>query len=135
MDPIQEELLQADAKGPKEPLPIPEELPILPLSGIVLFPDIIAPLLVGKENYVRLVDEAVLGDKLIGVVAQKKSDEEQEPSPDNLFSVGTAAKVLKMMKLPTGGVSFIIQGISRIKVEQYEKTRAGCPLRPARPLR
>ena len=122
MDPTQGELLQSESRETKESVSVPEELPILPLSGIVLFPDIVAPLMVGRENYVRLIDEAVLGDRLIGVVAQKQSEDEREPSPEGLFSVGTAAKILKMIKLPTGGVNFIVQGISRIRIEGYEKT-------------
>jgi ATP-dependent Lon protease len=84
MDPIQEALLPPEPKEARGSVSIPEELPILPLSGLVLFPDIVAPLIVGKENYIQLIDEAVLGDKMIGVVAQKKQEEELESILDGL---------------------------------------------------
>ena len=99
--------------------PIPEELSILPLSGLVLFPQIIAPLMVQQESFVRLVDEAVVEERLIGVVANRAGEGEEEPSPEGLYPVGTVARVLKMMKLPTGGVSFLVQGVSRIRIGEY----------------
>ncbi len=121
MDSFQGEIVDTQPKQQeREAAPIPDALPLLPLSGLVLFPDIVAPLMVGREDYVRLVEEAVLGEKLIGVVAQRT--QEQEPSPESLFSVGTAARILKMMKLPTGGLSFIAQGIARIRIVSFETT-------------
>ncbi len=119
MDPQSESLKgQFEITDPKE-TPIPEEIPILPLSGIVLFPQIIAPFMVSQENFVQLVDDAVLRDGLIGVVANEKKDPEQDPTPESLFRKGTAGKVLKMMKLPTGGVSFLVQGLARVEIEEY----------------
>ncbi len=121
MDP-QTELMEGEAeKRDGEETRIPEELPILPLSGLVLFPHLVAPLMVGRKNHIQLVDDAVVGDRLIGVVASEKPEGDEEPSPKNLFKKGTAAKVLKMMKLPTGGVSFLVQGVARIEIEEYVK--------------
>jgi ATP-dependent Lon protease len=74
---------------------------------------------VSQENFVQLVDDAVLRDGLIGVVANEKKDPEQDPTPESLFRKGTAGKVLKMMKLPTGGVSFLVQGLARVEIEEY----------------
>ena len=111
----------AGGKEEKEEVPIPAELSILPLSGIVLFPRIVVPLMVGQENYIQLVDDAVVADRLIGVVASRQKPDE-EPAPESLYRVGTAAKVLKMMKLPTGGMSFLVQGIARIRIEEFTKT-------------
>jgi len=102
-----------------EEISIPEELPILPLSGIVLFPQVIAPFMVAQENFVQLVDDAVLRDGIIGVVPNKSPDPDKDPVPENLFPRGTAGKVLKMMKLPTGGVSFLVQGIARVEVGEF----------------
>ncbi|MEW6440320.1 MAG: endopeptidase La [bacterium] len=107
-------------KEDKEEAPIPDELSILPLSGVVLFPRIVVPLMVGQENYVQLVDEAVMSDRLIGVAASRQKPDE-EPSPESLYRVGTAAKILKMMKLPTGGVSFLVQGITRIRIHEFTR--------------
>ena len=104
--------------GGEEPS-IPEELPILPLSGIVLYPLVIAPFMVAQENFVQLVDDAVLGDGIIGVVTNKAEDPAQDPVPESLFPRGTAGKVLKMMKLPTGGVSFLVQGLARVQVGTF----------------
>lgn len=116
--------LQGDlfrAPGPREEkdeIPVPDELSILPLSGVVLYPRIVVPLMVAQENYVKLVDEAVVADRLIGVSASRQKPEE-EPTPESLYRVGTAAKVLKMMKLPTGGMSFLVQGVARIRIETF----------------
>jgi ATP-dependent Lon protease len=121
MDP-QTELTAIDSKKTDaEEIPIPEELPILPLSGVVLFPGMAAPLMVGQKNYIQLVDEAVVQDTLIGVTSNQQPEEDKEPDIATLSRVGTAAKVLKMMQLPTGGVSFLIQGLSRIRIEEYTK--------------
>jgi len=119
--------LQESSGG--EEMSIPEELPILPLSGIVLFPHVIAPFMVAQEPFVQLVDDAVLRDGLIAVVPNKSQDPEKDPVPESLFPRGTAGKVLKMMKLPTGGVSFLVQGLVRVELgaftarEPYFKAR------------
>ena len=124
MDSFQDEVVapQGSQEQERETPAVPERLPILPLSGLVLFPDIVAPLMVGREDYVRLVEEAVLGEKLIGVVAQRRQEQEQEPSPENLYDVGTAARILKMMKLPNGHLSFITQGVARVRILGFEQT-------------
>jgi len=119
MDPQDEALRENKEKRESRETPIPEELPLLPLSGIVLFPQVIAPFMVGQENFVQLVDDAVLRDGFIGVVANRKQDPEQDPTPESLYRMGTVGKVLKMMKLPTGGVSFLVQGIRRMEVLEY----------------
>jgi ATP-dependent Lon protease len=119
MDPQKEPLKDTEEKTGGEEISIPEELPILPLSGIVLFPHVIAPFMVAQENFVQLVDDSVLRDGLIGVVANRNLEPEKEPSPETLFPRGTLAKVLKMMKLPTGGVSFLVQGIARVELGEF----------------
>jgi len=119
MDPQSEILPPAKEKGEDEEVVLPEELPILPLSNTVLFPQVVAPFMVAQENFVQLVDDALVKDGLIGVVANKVQDAEKDPTPETLFSKGTAAKVLKMMKLPTGGVSFLVQGLARVELGEY----------------
>src|SRR3970040_408795 len=81
--------------------PIPRDLPLLPLRGTVLFPHVILPILVGQEKSIRLVDEVVVGNRMIGVVALKEQ-EAQDPRPDDLFPLGTAAVIAKMIKPPGG---------------------------------
>ncbi len=121
MDPQTEPTPKGNEMLEAEEIPFPEELPILPLSGVVLFPGIAAPLMVGQKNYIKLVDEAVVQDTLIGVTSNQQPEAEKEPEIATLSRVGTAAKVLKMMQLPTGGVSFLVQGLSRIRIEEYTR--------------
>jgi ATP-dependent Lon protease len=119
MDPQKESLKTTEEKTGGEEISTPEELPILPLSGMVLFPHVIAPFMVAQENFVQLVDDSVLRDGLIGVVANRNQEPEKEASLETLFPKGTLAKVLKMMKLPTGGVSFLVQGLARVELGEF----------------
>ncbi|MFB3144962.1 MAG: endopeptidase La [Candidatus Methylomirabilales bacterium] len=100
---------------------IPPELPILPLRGSVLFPNVILPILVGQEKSVRLVDEVVMGNRIIGVVTLKKKETE-DPRAEDLFPVGTAAIIAKMIKLPDGTISIMAQGLERIRLVQITHT-------------
>jgi ATP-dependent Lon protease len=121
MDPQSELAEKGTERRADEDFSIPEELPILPLSGLVLFPAVAAPLMVGQKNYIQLVNEAVVQDRLIGVTCNQEPEADKEPETEVLSKVGTAAKVLKMMQLPTGGVSFLVQGVARIRIERYTK--------------
>ncbi len=100
---------------------IPRELPLLPLRGSVLFPHVLIPILVGQEKSKRLVDEAVMGNRIIGIVALKNREVE-DPRPEDFFSVGTAAVIAKMIKLPDGTISIMAQGIERIRLGQFTQT-------------
>ncbi|HEY4720029.1 MAG TPA: LON peptidase substrate-binding domain-containing protein, partial [Candidatus Methylomirabilis sp.] len=108
---------EAESRGTGTGTPIPRELPILPLRGTVLFPHVILPILVGQPRSVRLVDEAVIGDRLIGVVALKDKEAE-DPRPEDLYPLGTAAVIAKMIKLPDGTMSIMTQGLERIRLVQ-----------------
>ncbi len=96
--------------------PIPAELPLLPLRNTVLFPGVVIPITVGREKSIKSVNDAYKADKLIGVVSQKDSQVE-EPAAVDLESVGTIAKIIKMIKMPDGGTTVIIQGKKRFKIE------------------
>src|SRR3990170_1020582 len=87
---------------------IPDALPLLPLRDAVLFPHAVLPLAVAREASVRLVDEAVLGSHLIGTVTQRDPAVE-EPGPDDIYGVGTAAIIHKMLKYPDGTMRLVIQ--------------------------
>ena len=96
--------------------PIPDELPILPLRNTVLFPGVVIPITVGRDKSIKAVSDAYKTDKLVGVVAQKDSNIE-EPSVSDLEAVGTVAKIVKLIKMPDGGTTIIIQGRKRFRIE------------------
>ena len=107
---------------------IPEILPILPLRNTVLFPGVVIPITVGRDKSIRLVKEAYDGNKTIGVIAQK-DQEEENPKFDQLNTIGTVASILKLLKMPDGSSTIIIQGKKRFRLieaaqeEPYIKAR------------
>ena len=96
----------------------PAELPILPVRNTVLFPGVVIPITVGRNKSTMLVKDAQNGDKMIGVLAQKDQKVE-DPGPEHMYSVATIAKILKVLKMPDGTSTIIIQGIRRVAVEEY----------------
>lgn len=96
--------------------PFPGELPLLPLRNTVLFPGVVIPITVGRDKSIKAVNDAYKADKLIGVVAQKDSAIE-EPTVSDLEDIGTVAKIVKLIKMPDGGTTIIIQGRKRFKIE------------------
>ncbi len=97
---------------------VPEELPILPLRGVVIFPAAIVPLLISRASSLRLIEEALTGERLIGLVSQK-NPEEESPTTEGLFSRGTAGRILKMLKYPDGSVRILVQGLRRIEIIEF----------------
>ncbi|MBI5373747.1 MAG: endopeptidase La [Sphingobacteriales bacterium] len=95
---------------------IPAEIALLPLRNTVLFPGVVLPITVGRDKSIKAVNDAYRGDKLIGVIAQKDSNVE-DPEVKDLEHVGTVARIVKMIKMPDGGTTIIIQGKSRFRVE------------------
>ncbi|WP_114784235.1 endopeptidase La [Botryobacter ruber] len=96
---------------------LPSELPILAVRNTVLFPGVVLPITVSRKKSVKLVRKAHKGDKTIGVVAQKNTSSD-DPIAEDLFGVGTVAKILKMLVLPDGNTTIIIQGQSRFKIDE-----------------
>ncbi|HLO81148.1 MAG TPA: endopeptidase La [Chitinophagaceae bacterium] len=96
---------------------IPEELPILPLRNTVLFPGVVIPITVGRDKSIKAVNEAYKTDKMVGVLAQKDSSVE-DPQIADLVEVGTVAKIIKLIKMPDGGTTVIIQGRKRFKMKK-----------------
>lgn len=96
-------------------LVIPDSLPILPLRNTVLFPGVVLPITVGRDKSIKAVNDAYKLDKLIGVVAQKDANVE-EPEPKDLCSIGTVARIVKLIKMPDGGTTIIIQGKKRFEL-------------------
>jgi ATP-dependent Lon protease len=94
---------------------VPDELPLLPLRNTVLFPGVVLPITVGRDKSIKAVNDAYKADKLVGVVAQKDSNVE-DPEINDLENIGTVAKIIKLIKMPDGGTTVIIQGKKRFKV-------------------
>ena len=99
-----------------EPLPI--SLPILPLRNTVLFPGVVVPITAGRDKSIQLINEANAGNKVIGVVAQRNPDVEN-PAPEHLFQTGTVARILRVLKMPDGNTTVIIQGKKPFEIAQY----------------
>ena len=95
---------------------VPAEIALLPLRNTVLFPGVVLPITVGRDKSIKAVNDAYKGDKLIGVVAQKDSNVE-DPEVKDLEAIGTVAKIVKLIKMPDGGTTIIIQGKSRFLIE------------------
>jgi ATP-dependent Lon protease len=93
------------------------DLPLLPLRNTVLFPGVVLPITVGRDKSIKAVTDVYKGDKLIGVIAQKDSNIE-EPTVSDLEEIGTVAKIAKLIKMPDGGTTIIIQGKKRFKVDE-----------------
>src|SRR5580765_6993284 len=94
---------------------VPKELPVLPLRNTVLFPGVVLPITVGRDKSIKAVNDAYKADKLIGVLAQKDSNIE-DPTVVDLEDVGTVARIIKLIKMPDGGTTVILQGKRRFKV-------------------
>jgi len=97
---------------------LPDNLPILGLSDIVIFPGAVVPLLVETGPSLKLIDDIVAGDRLLGAVLQRKS-EVAEPGPEDLHSVGCVSRLSKMVKFPDGTVRLLIEGLWRIRLRNY----------------
>lgn len=97
---------------------IPEVLPILGLSDIVIFPAMVIPLLVDNAESIRLIDDVVSGNRFLGLVLQRKTETEN-PSPDDLHTHGCVGRVLKMLKFPDGTVRVLVEGLRRMRIKEY----------------
>lgn len=97
-----------------------DELPILPIRNMVLFPGMVIPITVSRQKSVRLVKKAYKGDRTIGVLAQANNSKE-EPTPEDLYKVGTVAHIVKMFVLPGGNTTIIVQGRKRFQVKEFTK--------------
>lgn len=114
-------LLSADEEEVLNNEDSPTELSILPLKNNVLFPGVVIPITVGRDKSIKLVKEANSGSKLIGVIAQKDANIE-EPTQEQLYEVGTVAQILKMLRMPDGSTTIIIQGKRRFTLKEITAT-------------
>ena len=102
-------------------LEVPAELAVLTMRNTVLYPGVIFPITVGRDKSIRLIKDANKRDKIIAVVAQKNPSVE-DPSIDDLYNVGTLAQIVRMMRMPDGSSTVILQGKRRIKIDEYTQT-------------
>ena len=101
---------------------IPEEIPLLPLRNAVIYPYLSMPIAVSRPESMKLIEETLAGQKLFGVVTQKSPDIE-DPTPDDVYSVGTVVKLLKMIRTPEGQMYVLVQGVSRMKIYEYTQNK------------
>src|ERR671934_624870 len=100
---------------------IPSTLPVLPLKETVVFPQSVSPLAIGQERSIRLVDDVVDGERMLALVTVQNQEAEQ-PGWDDLYEIGTAAVVHKMMRVPDGTLRILVTGTRRIRLEQQAQT-------------
>src|ERR687889_568162 len=107
--------------GGEHQLQIPESLPVLPLRDIVIYPFMIVPLFVSREKSIRAVDEALGENRMIFLVSQRDLDKEA-PAGEDLYTTGTVAVIMRMLKLPDGRIRILVQGLARARVEELADT-------------
>ncbi len=112
------QMINPEQESDLKPEDLPEELSILPIKNTVLFPGVVIPITVGRQKSIRLVKKAYQGNRIIGVVAQKNPQAE-EPSIDELYRTGTVARIIKMLVLPDGNTTIIIQGKNRFNIGEF----------------
>ena len=110
-----------EAEGGEQHLQVPEYLPVLPLRDIVIYPFMIVPLFVSREKSIRAVDEALGENRMIFLVSQRDLDKE-EPGGEDLYTTGTVAVIMRMLKLPDGRIRILVQGLARARVEEITDT-------------
>ncbi len=111
----------ATETGEHEQADVPPELPLLPLRGLVIYPQTAVPLTVGQPRSIKLVDEVVSGDRMIALVTAKDPDMET-PGPDDIYRVGTLATIHRLFRAPDGTIRMLVQGIARIAVDDFTTT-------------
>ena len=100
---------------------VPDDLLILPLRNTVLFPGVVIPITVGRDKSINLIKDAYKGDKTIGVVSQK-NDTVEDPAVEDLNKIGTVANIIKMLRMPDGNTTVIIQGKRRFELNEIKQT-------------
>jgi ATP-dependent Lon protease len=107
---------------------IPDVMPMMPVRDVVIFTDMLLPLFVGRGMSVRAVEEAVSKDSFLMLVTQKDPGLEN-PTPDDIYTVGTVGRVLRMLKLPDGRLKALVQGVSKARIADYVKKRGSFRVR------
>lgn len=114
-------ILVVDQLNDQEKIDTPNELSILPLRGLVVFPQTAIPLAVVQPRSIRLIDDAVTGERLIGLVASKDPDFD-DPGPDELYRIGTIAKIQRLFRTSDGTIRILVQGMYRFSLDEFTQT-------------
>ncbi|MBV9257929.1 MAG: LON peptidase substrate-binding domain-containing protein, partial [Ktedonobacteraceae bacterium] len=124
MDPLAsfEQDQQRSGQDNEERLTIPDVLPVLPLKDTVVYPFSVQPLGVGQERSIRLIDDVMRGDRLVVLVAQKSAAMEQA-GPDDIFKIGTVARVGRMFRMPDGTLQIAVQGLERVVIGEFTQEK------------
>src|SRR6266852_2380832 len=115
----------------EEPVKIPVVLPVLPLRDVVIFPFMIVPLYVSRERSIKAVDHALSDNRMSLLGAQKKQDQE-DPGAEDIYTVGTVAIIMRMLKLPDGRIRVLVQGVGRARVQSFDPPNETRPHMEAR---
>ena len=109
--------------------------PALPLRDIVVFPNMIVPLFVGRDKSIKALDEVMKTNKKIVLITQKNA-EIDDPNSDDLYSVGCESKILQLLKLPDGTVKVLVEGINKVKISKFtnDKDFLKCTFEPAQDI-
>ena len=101
-----------------ETIDIPEIIPLIPLRDLVIFPNLVVPLFVGREKSIAALENAMKNDHIVALVTQRDA-ETQSPGKDDIYSIGSAATVMQELKLPDGTAKALVEGVNRIKIEEF----------------
>src|SRR5580765_197462 len=112
------QLINPDQESDLRPEDLPEELSILPIKNTVLFPGVVIPITVTRQKSIRLIKKAYQGNRIIGVIAQKNKQTE-DPAIEDMYRFGTIARIIKMLVLPDGNTTIIIQGKNRFAIKEF----------------
>ncbi|HZW04813.1 MAG TPA: LON peptidase substrate-binding domain-containing protein, partial [Anaerolineaceae bacterium] len=109
------------SKEEQQQIQIPENLPVLRLRGMVVYPQTAVPLTIGQPRSIRLVDDVVAGDRLVGLFTAIDAEQET-PGPDDLYPIGTLAMIHRLFRAPDGTIRLLVQGLARIRIDQFTQT-------------
>src|SRR6058998_3527729 len=104
-----------------QPLETPEQLPLLPVRDIVVFPYMVLPLFVGRDMSIKAIEAALAGNRMIFLATQKALDVEN-PQPSDIHTIGTVGIIMRMLKLPDERIKILVQGLSKAKIADYIQT-------------
>src|SRR3954470_22815125 len=107
-----------EKKDPQVKKPQARTVPLLPLRDIIVFPHMVVPLFVGREKSIAALEEAMSHDKDILLAAQKKA-KTNEPTPEDIFAVGTLGTIIQLLRLPDGTVKVLVEGKRRAKIKKF----------------
>ncbi len=113
-------IIEPDQVIEEKDVNIPDNLPVLPVRDIVVFPYMILPLFVGRDISIKAIDKALAGDRMV-LLATQKEPEVENPTTDDLYKIGTIGVIMRMLKLPDGRVKILIQGLTKAKVVKFEE--------------